>query len=157
MLAKRTDRVRRTAATAVETAVISMVCFLFMFALFEFGRFIQMRQMMENAARTGARTAVVIQLSITTPAAATTAVDNAVNYVLAGSNLQNVNITIYQADSTGKNIGAWTSAPFGQNILVKVDADYGMIFPTFNWLPSSGAAANSTHITTVAMMRSEAN
>ena len=38
MLMRRQRPARRPAATTVETAFIALICFLFMFALFEFGR-----------------------------------------------------------------------------------------------------------------------
>jgi Flp pilus assembly protein TadG len=163
----------------VETVFVVMVCFVFMFGLFEFGRIVYVRQLMENAARSGARVAVIIPTSSAPGATETTQVANAVVSSLglqgatittsqSGSNwvatithtdpgLQNLTMTIFQADSTGKSIGPWTSAPFGQNIVVQLDGDLSNLFPPFDFLPSSGAAPNSTHLMTKAMMRGEAN
>ena len=158
MIAIPTSPVRRRGTTVVETAVVSIVCFIFMFGLFEYGRIVQMRNMLENAARTGARTAVVEPVNIVTTAQATSDVDNAVLAVLAGSNLQNIRITIFQADTNGNmTTPNWTAAPFGQNLVVMVEADYPNLFPTFGWLPQSGTTANSTYLKAVSMMRSEAN
>jgi Flp pilus assembly protein TadG len=157
MICTRRSPVRRRALTLVETSVVALVCFLFMFALFEFGRAVFMLQIMTNAARQGARTAVVIPMGTTTPAAATQTVNNAVTQALAGQQLQNLTITIFEADANGNNIGLWTNAQFGQNLVVRVEGDYGCLFPTFNWLPNSGAAPNSTHLVAEVMMRGEAN
>jgi Flp pilus assembly protein TadG len=175
---RRQGRARRKAATAVETAVISLVCFVFMFGLFEFGRVISERQLLDNAARQGVRAAVVIPTSYQSGTAATTPVMNAVVAGLAVQNptvtltqngakwvgtvtttdqtLKNITITIWSIDANN-NVVAWTSAPFGQNIIIQVDADYPNLFPTMGWLPNSGAAPNSVHLTASVMMRGEAN
>jgi Flp pilus assembly protein TadG len=150
-------RPRRRASAAVEFAVVAPVLFAFMFAIFEYGRYIQMRQIMQNAAREGARVAVVTPTSYVPPATATAQIVAVVNNSLAGQNLQNVNVQVYQADTAGNNIGPWTSAPFGRNIVVQLDADMVNLFPGAGYLPTGGAAPNSTHITVKCMMRGEAN
>jgi len=144
----------------VEVALVSIVLFLFMFALFEYGRIAMMLQIMENAARAGGRVAVVTATSYIPPATATTTVQNTVTQMLAGQRFANATdpvITIYQADSSGNNTGPWTSAPFGNNIVVQVDGDYPLLFPTFGFVPNTGTAPNSIHLTVKCMMRSEAN
>lgn len=141
----------------VEMAFIALLCFTFMFAIFEYGRYVQARQVMENAARAGGRVAAITATSYIPAATATTNVTNTVTAALANEPLANVNITIYQADNNGNNIGAWTSTPFGRNIVVQVDGDLPLLFPTFGFLPSGGTAPNSIHITTKCMMRGEAN
>ena len=158
----RIHRVRQPArrgvgATVTEFAIVAPVLFALMFAIFEYGRYVQTRQIMDNAAREGARLAVVTPTTVTPPATATANVQATVTNYLAGQPLQNVNVQIYQADTNGNNIGPWTSAPFGQNIVVQLDADMVNIFPGTGYLPTSGAAANSTHITVKVMMRGEAN
>lgn len=50
---------RRTAAHLVEFAVVAPVFFLFLFGIFEYGRYVMTLQVMTNAAREGARYAVV--------------------------------------------------------------------------------------------------
>ncbi len=52
-------RAKRRGAVAAEFAVISIVMLLLVFGVFEFGRFLFMRQLMENAAREGSRFACV--------------------------------------------------------------------------------------------------
>jgi Flp pilus assembly protein TadG len=137
----------------VEMAFIALACFTFMFAIFEYGRYVQARQVMDNAARAGARQAVVTATSYISSSTATTNVTNTVTAALANGQLTNVTISIYQADTSGNNIGSWTSAAFGSNIIVQIDADLPLIFPTFGFVSS----ANSIHLTTKAMMRGEAN
>ena len=129
-----------------------------MFAIFEYGRVVLMQQLLENASRAGARAAVVTATSYVAPATATANVDAVINGQLAGVKLTNVAITLYQADDNGNNIGAWTSTPFGKNIVVQIDADCPNLFPTWKFLPhSSTTAPNAVHLTAITMMRGEAN
>jgi Flp pilus assembly protein TadG len=141
-------------------AFVSLICLVFMFALFEYGRIVMMLQILDNAARVGCRQAVVTSISYTDAATATTAVQGTVTQALAGQRFANASdpvISIYQADTSGNNIGPWTAAPFGRNIVVQVDGDYPLLLPTFGFLPLSGAAPNSIHLSVKVMMRSEAN
>ena len=164
---------RRPGGVIIDMAFISCICLAFMFAIFEYGRVVMMQQMMENAARAGARTAVVTPTSYETPAAATASVDAVINNNMAGLPLSNVTITLFQADNAGNNIGAWTSTPFGKNIVVQIDADCPNLFPTgvptnipkagggsvmVNFLPNSSTTTpNAIHLTAKCMMRGEAN
>jgi Flp pilus assembly protein TadG len=50
---------RRRAATVVEMALVSSIALLFLIGIFEYGRLFLMKQTLENAAREGARYAVV--------------------------------------------------------------------------------------------------
>ena len=158
MIRPNSQRKRRPAGVVVEMAVISVVCLTFMFAIFEYGRVVMMQQIMENASRAGARVAVVTATSYVTPAVATSNVNAVVNGQLASLKLSKVNITLFQADDTGNNIGPWTSTSFGKNIVVQVDADCVNLFPTWGFLPnSSSTTPNAVHLTAVTMMRGEAN
>ena len=163
----------RRGGVIIEMAFISCICLAFMFAIFEYGRVVMMQQMMENAARAGARTAVIQPTSYLSPTVATSNVTTVINNDLAGLPLSNVTITLFQADDTGNNIGAWTNTPFGNNVVVQIDADCPNIFPTgvptgipkagqqsviVNFLPNSSTTTpNAIHLTAVSMMRSEAN
>jgi hypothetical protein len=115
------------------------------------------RQIIDNAARSGARQAVIEATSFVSSTVATADVTAVVTQNLAALNVQNLNTQIYAADSNGNNTGSWTVVQFGGNIVVQIDADLPLLFPTFGFLPNSGAAANSVHITAKVMMRSEAN
>jgi len=122
-------RGRRTAAVLIEFSFIAIVFFMFLFGVVEYGRLAMMIQLLNNAAREGARAAVVGQSSLTTAQ-----VQNVVTNYLAGQNgqLQSMNIQVYQIDpSTGNNLGAWTSASFGQAIAVEIDATYSPMLPSF--------------------------
>jgi Flp pilus assembly protein TadG len=151
-------RKQRPAGVVVEMAVISVVCLMFMFAIFEYGRVVMMQQIMENASRAGARVAVVTATSYIAPATATANVDAVVKSQLANVKLTNLTITLFQSDDLGNNIGAWTSTPFGKNIVVQIDADCPNLFPTWGFLPNSSTTTpNAIHLKAVTMMRGEAN
>src|SRR5205085_10961251 len=136
-----------SAATTVETAVVISIALLFMFAIFEYGRYVMFRQIVENAAREGARQAVVNTSSQTTADIQAT-----VTKFLAGQQLTNLQIQVYKADiNTGANLGPWTSAAFGEGIAVEVTGDYKAILPRFGFLKSTST------IRAKAIMRSEAN
>jgi Flp pilus assembly protein TadG len=138
---------RRSGAVLVETALVIGVCLLFMFAIFEYGRYVMIRQIVENAAREGARQAVV-----TTSSATTANIQATVQQYLAGQNLSGLSIQVYQADpATGANIGPWTSAQWGQGIAVEVSGNYKSMLPSFGFLP------NTVPVHVKAIMRSEAN
>jgi Flp pilus assembly protein TadG len=159
MLLPTRSRARRSGTTVVETAVVALICLTFMFAIFEYGRYVMVRQVMENAARVGGRVAVVTPTSYIAPATATAQVDAAVTHALASVPLAGTpTVTIFQADSSGNNIGPWTSTPFGRNIVVQIDGDLPVIFPTFGFIPNnSKTVPNAIHITVKCMMRGEAN
>lgn len=150
---------RRPGTTIVEVAFVALICFTFMFAIFEYGRYVMTRQIMENAARQGGRTAVVMATSYITPAVANANLNASINQAMAGQDqkLANFVITAFQSDANGNNVGPWTNTPFGQNIVVQLDGDLPLMFPTFGFITKTGGASNSAHITVKCMMRGEAN
>jgi Flp pilus assembly protein TadG len=100
---------RRTAAHLVEFAFVCPIFFLFLFGILEYGRFVMTLQIMTNAAREGARFAVVTTNDAST--SPTQDVQNYVNNYLAGQSVQLssptggtfdplVNIMVYTADAT---------------------------------------------------------
>ena len=153
------SQARRSGTTVVETAVVSLVCLTFMFAIFEYGRYVMVRQVMENAARVGGRMAVVMPTSYANPTTATQQVNDAITHALASVPLSGTpTVTMFQADNNGNNVGAWTATPFGRNIVVQIDGDLPIMFPTFGFLPmNSTTVGNAIHITVKCMMRGEAN
>lgn len=159
MMLPTRSRARRSGTTVVETAVVALICLTFMFAIFEYGRYVMVRQVMENAARVGGRVAVVMPTSYLAPATATSQVDAAVTQALASIPLAGTpTVTIFQADNSGNNIGAWTQTPFGRNIVVQIDGDLPIMFPTFGFIPNNSQTVNNAiHITVKCMMRGEAN
>lgn len=146
---------RRRGATLVETALVLSSLFVFFFAIVEYGRFIMVRQAVDNATREGARLTLAANALDTnsfnyqTDATIKAAVINALgglNTTLSGLDPQ-----IYLADAAGRNIGPWTSAQDGQNIAVEINATYAPILPSFGFLPTS------VPISAKCVMRTEGN
>jgi len=59
MLSKQAHHPKRRGAAVVETAMVLAVTILFLFGIIEYGRYTMFRQIIENAAREGARLALV--------------------------------------------------------------------------------------------------
>jgi Flp pilus assembly protein TadG len=146
-------RAPRRAVTVVELALVLSVFLLFILGICEYGRYIMACQVLDAAVREGARFAVVH-----TNDATTAEVQDRVDAVLtsAGRHLSNYNkntsIEVFQSDpATGANIGAWTSAPFGNDITVRVSGTYRPILPMFLLMPQAIAMKAEC------VMKSEAN
>jgi len=146
---------RRCGAVAVEACLVIGTLLILLFAIFEYGRYIMIKHLVDNAARQGARLAAssIVNDSNSFNYQTTSTVQTAVQSALAGqdSALTGLNIQVYLADASGNNIGTWTNAAFAQNVAVEIDATYTPIFPTFGFLPTNVPIfAKST-------MQSEAN
>ena len=124
---------RRSAASIVEFAFVAPIFFLLMFGVFEYCRFLFTLQLVNNAAREGARYAVV---NISTDT--TASVQAYVNSYLAGQGATQYvgytpasNITVYMADPiTGQNTGqSWQNAYWGNAIGVTITGTYQPIVP----------------------------
>lgn len=142
---------RRSGRTAVEAAIVINVLVVLLLAVFEYGRLVMVKQLIDNAAREGARLAVV---STDSSSGVTSAqIQSTVTSFLAGQTVNNLVVQVYQADpTTGNNIGAWNAAPFGSDIGVQVDCDFVPIVPV-----SAGIFPSTLHITARSLMRCEAN
>jgi Flp pilus assembly protein TadG len=130
----------------VETAIVLTTFFTLIFGFFEYSRFMMLRQLMQNAAREGARQAVVNEDTMTTAN-----VQAVVTKYLVNVPVTSLNIQVYETDSSGNNIGAWTNSPFGTGVAVQIDANCTSILPTF------GVAPGSLHFSVKSIMRCEAN
>jgi Flp pilus assembly protein TadG len=134
-------------AIQVELALVLPIVFAMVLGLFEFARLVMIRQLVDNAAREGARLAVVSTNSLTT--------QNIQDHVIArmaGQTLQNISVQVYKANATtGGNIGKWTDAGLGECIAVEVTGNYTPIVPKITLLP------NPLIIKAKSLMYSEAN
>jgi Flp pilus assembly protein TadG len=156
---------KRRGAYLVEFALVSIIFFMFLFGILEYARLLMMMEMLENAAREGARFAVVHTSDMTT-----LDVQNQVDTRLAnlGAELQSYNRTtsihVYTADSTtggpvdanGNPVSDWTLAPFtnakfGQTIAVQITGTYRPVLPVFLIMGAS------IQLQTRYLMYSEAN
>lgn len=140
---------RRRGVALIEFAIVAVIFFMFLFAIIEYARLIFVRQVLINAAREGARYAVVN----TTAATMVSDTEAYVLQKLAGVNtlVSGYQFQIYRADSTGENVGSATAVPFGQLIAVQLDCDFQPL------LPSLLLMDKSVHLTSKALMYSEAN
>jgi Flp pilus assembly protein TadG len=136
----------RRGTVMVETALVLSMCLLLFFAIFEFGRFFMIWELMNNAAREGTR-----QAAVNTGSLATSDIQQTVTNYLAGQQLNNLNIQVYEADATGNSIGNWNDAAFGEGIAVQIDGDYVPL------LPASGILPKTIHISVKSLTQSEAN
>jgi hypothetical protein len=126
---------RRRGAAAVETAIILPLALLMMIAIFEYARIVTLKQILDNAAREGARYAVVrVDDGSTTDAQILAKVedylvgfqDQFVNYN------RSTNIQVYKANATtGANLGSWKDAGFGEGIAVKISGQVKLALPGF--------------------------
>jgi Flp pilus assembly protein TadG len=147
----RAWRRSRRGAAVLETGLVLGVFSLGVLGVFEYGRIVMIRQLLENAAREGARLAVVGTAS--QPETTTQQITTAVTGYLAGQSVGNLSIQVYQADPvTGTNLGSWDTTPYGGAIAVQIDADYQPILPS-----SLGIVPGSLHFSALSLMRSEAN
>jgi Flp pilus assembly protein TadG len=142
---------RRRAASLIEFAFVAPVFFLILLGIFEYGRFLFTIQLLNNAAREGARYAVVTVATETT-----SGIQTHVDSYLAGQGATQLvsyspttNITVYKADPvTAQNTGlSWQNATWGDGIGVTVSGTYQPITPVLFFLSSSFSVNASCVIT----------
>src|SRR5437016_51139 len=121
MARARTLPRRRGATLIVEFTFVAIIFFMFLFGVIEYARLIFTQQVMLNAAREGARFAVVNSTDNNLVADT----QNTVLQRMAGVNnsVKNYTCQVYAADSSGNNIGSATTVQFGQLIGVQIDCD----------------------------------
>jgi Flp pilus assembly protein TadG len=122
----------RRGATIVESAFVLTLFLFLVFGIFEFGRVLMVRHLLDNAAWNGARLAVA-----GTNTQSTANITSSVTNTVVGQQLSNVNVQVYLTDTNGNNLGAnWSSAAFGNLIAVEITADYRPMLPTYGILSS---------------------
>jgi Flp pilus assembly protein TadG len=174
MIAFVSGRVQRRGAAIVEMAFVLPLALIVMMAIFEYGRYLMVLHVADNAAREGARFAVVN----TNLGSSTTPVVDVVNTRMAGiqSNLQSYAVTVFTVDPTGlydtsagtaiypptirqKPGSNWNDAKYGGGIAVQITGTYTPLLgflPTYDRL-SIPIFNASVSLTVTAMMNSEAN
>ena len=126
---------RRRGATLVEFAIVAPLLFLFIFALVEFGRMVMVHQIITNAAREGARRAILEQ---TTAEEAHTIVDD----YLTGSSISGATVTMTPAQ--------FDQVGFGTPVTVAVSVP----FDDVSWLPAPWFLSG-TNLSVQSTMRAE--
>jgi len=140
-------RQRRSGAALVEAAIVLPVFLLFLFGIFEYSRFIMVRNLADHAVREGAREAVVHTYDKTTAQIVQLVRDR-----MGGQSAQiKAQVRVFRSNSSGANLGDWTNASFGEWVMVELT---GTFRPA---LPSIFGMGSTIPITAQAMMRSEAN
>jgi Flp pilus assembly protein TadG len=159
-------RARRRGAAVVEVAAVISVFLLLLFGIFEYGRYMMIRNVYEEAAREGARWAVVNTYNVA--AGSKIEVQSRVAGFMTGTatqvgasvvydgglttQVQGLSVDVYQINPvTGANMGPWTSAPFSSTIAVQVTGTFRSVLPNFLLMQST------IPINVIAIMRSEAN
>jgi Flp pilus assembly protein TadG len=159
-------RERRRGVTVVEMAFVLSIALLFLFGILEYGRYLMVLHTTNNAAREGARYAVVHTGDGTTLSQVTAVVNDKMAGVDA--QIQGYNVNVFSADPSGiynsgtgtaiypPNIqplagSSWNSASFGSPIVVQITGNYQPILPSFLFM------GNTVPIQVSAMMNSEAN
>jgi Flp pilus assembly protein TadG len=113
-------RGRRLGAALVEAAIVMNIFLLFIFGIMEFGHFVMVKQLMDNAARDGARMASTGALTVSTAQ-----IQALVTQELVNQGPSNLSVQVFQANpTTGANIGAWTNAGLGQTVAVQITGTY---------------------------------
>jgi len=156
MKIQRSNR-RHGGATIAESALVLSMFLLFLFGIFEYGRFIFLTQVATNAARAGARYA---SINIDKPSnfvttdvnASTPCIKNYVISQMGGVNtmIQGFDVTAFPCDSTKLYLDppvvaaqttytAWNSASFPDRIGVKIIGNYQPILPSFIFYMTSGS------------------
>jgi Flp pilus assembly protein TadG len=148
----------RRGATVVETAFVLSIALILTFAIYDYGRYFMLSQLVSNAAREGARQAVA-----TTNTQNTAAIQNTVIQYLANQNFTDASGNPFSASDVvvlqvNPATGApttpdsnWYDAGFGSSIMVQVNATFKPLFPTFGFLPATVPLQGT------AVMSSEAN
>src|SRR5271154_6726900 len=148
----------RRGATVVETAFVLLIALTLTFAIYDFGRYFMLSQLVNNAAREGARQAVANTNTQNTAMIQNTVVQYLANQNYtdsAGNALSASDVVVIQVNpATGAATSPdsnWYDAPLGSGIMVQVNAKFACLFPTFGFLPGT------INLRGTAVMLSEAN
>jgi len=137
----RVVRHPRRGATAVEVALVLSVTLLLLFGLLEYGRLFLMKQTMENAAREGARWAVVhTDITLSNPGDPEQEISDKVKSFLVGldAKVANFDVTVKgvvlrpgPGETQGAVLPVWTDAKENHGIQVEVRGDFEPVIPAF--------------------------
>jgi Flp pilus assembly protein TadG len=130
----------RWAAYVAEFAVVLPIVVLFLFGIFEYGRYISFMQVVENAAREGARMAIAhtndkVKADIVNRVTERMA---GIDKQVTGYDVQVDGIVLRPQDATekaGDVLPDWTDAAYTDGVSVTVTGDYKPILPTLIHMP----------------------
>jgi Flp pilus assembly protein TadG len=138
----------RRGHTVVESALVLSIFLMFLVAIFEYCRFVYVDQMITNAAREGARYAVVNTTDTNLVADTTTQVSQRMGG--ADNQLNPYSVSVFLSDASGNNLGSPVNAAFGQYIAVKITGTYNPVVPSFLFM-------GTPQISAISLMYSEGN
>ena len=130
----------RRGTTLVETAMVLSIALFLLFSVYEYGRYVMMMQLLENASREGARFAAAHTADKTTQD-----VQNQVTTYLVGLDGQLANYQVSVSGvalqtgpvyTQGTTFSDWTQASPTDGIVVTVQGDYTPNLPTLQYLPN---------------------
>src|SRR4051812_49901242 len=131
MTTRRTSRPARRGATVVETAAVLSVLVLFLFSIFEYGRYLLVENLLLNAVRDGCRYALV-HCQDPTCVADTQAV---VRQKMAGldSQLSGLDIRVFPTSNPG---GLLSDTNPDDPVTVQATGTFRALFPSLPYMPS---------------------
>ena len=137
-------------ASVVELAIILFVFFVFIFAVIEFGLLLFNTQMMNNAAREGARAGIVVRIPRISDTEIETIVRNYCeqNLVTFGSGSLDIPQPLLREDPVGNPLAAGELGGFGDFLTVRATYQY-------EWLFLSNLGISPKTILAVSRMRME--
>lgn len=143
MIVRPSPRIRqRRGATVVEVAVVISVALLFIFSIFEYGRFIMMENVLINGVREGCRYALVHSQDVTV----VSDVQAVVRQRMGGldSQLPDLVVQVFPTDNPGASLS--TLNP-DDPITVRATGTFKTIFPTLLFVPVTLTLRSSSVMT----------
>jgi Flp pilus assembly protein TadG len=113
----RSPRLHRLGASAVEFAIVAPIFFMVVLGIIEFGRMIMVQQVMTNAAREGARVAVIDECT-------TARVNTKVQEYLTTARVNGASVTVSPDPPS--------TAGFDQPVTVTIQCEFADV----SWLPA---------------------
>jgi Flp pilus assembly protein TadG len=159
-MTRRRRRRLRSGATLVETALVLSVLLLFLFAIFEYGRYLLVNQMLANAARDGARYAATnvdkSSAFVTTAESGRISIKDYVIQECKGADkwVDAFTVDVFpcdDSDTTGAYANPpqikpksgwpstvqWNNASFTDRLAVRITCVYRPVLPVV-WVPQAG-------------------
>lgn len=130
-------RKRRRGAAVVEFAIVAPLFFLLVLGMIEYGRLVMVQQILTNAAREGARKAVLEGIG-------TSDVQTAVQNYLQGANIDEATVTVV------------TNSPVAPDYAASMTVTVQIPFAAVSWLPSPIYLKNYQMSASTTMRREDA-
>lgn len=138
----RNRAITRRAAYVVEFSVVLLIVVLFLFGIFEYGRYISFLQVVENAAREGARMAIAHTNDKVTADVIARVTERmaGVDKQVTGYNVDVQGIVLRLRDASekaGDVLPDWTDVAYTDGVSVTITGAYKPILPSLIRMPAS--------------------